>query len=198
MSELDPIDDDTSSDELSSSATMSHGEDIDTLLRSTNPSIKPPNFSDIQYSESSSEDKNTVTVNGEAQIMFKNITEEDLDFIFGNEHDADLVYSKNFEFQGARKTTKRGIGAIEGDELDHYLDLIEDKVQDIGTHGICAHCNIPIIVQSSTFNGKVYHIEHFFCTKCHEVIEDDKFVQDEGQPWCKTCAAKYTMIYRLL
>jgi len=98
-----------------------------------------------------------------------------------------LPVSSSYKTSGARKTSSRGIGALNENELDEVFAILHNSVKESGIMGVCDHCNIPILIQYCDALGKRYHTEHFQCSKCSKVIIENQYYVTDQSVWCKEC-----------
>ena len=88
-----------------------------------------------------------------------------------------------------------GVGVYDSSELDRVINSIRERVKDIiVTFGDCEYCGIPILTQSCNAFDKSWHVEHFFCGNCGDIITEDQFAEEDGEPWCINCFSKQTYI----
>jgi len=83
-------------------------------------------------------------------------------------------------------------GVMPRNEVDQLIGSMNSQLKNVGdgntaSRGICAYCGNPIIGETMTAMGKVYHIDHFVCGNCHDPIGTRNFFEVDGKPNCDKC-----------
>jgi len=84
------------------------------------------------------------------------------------------------------------VGVIPKNDVDALINNMNSQLKNVGdgnvaSRGICGYCGNPIIGETMTAMGKVYHIDHFVCGNCHDPIGTRNFFEVDGKPNCDKC-----------
>ncbi|NXF55215.1 LPXN protein, partial [Oceanites oceanicus] len=82
-----------------------------------------------------------------------------------------------------------GVPAEPSSSLDNMLGSLTRDLQELGITaapaGVCATCHKPIAGKVLTALGKIWHPEHFTCTRCGQELGGRPFFERGGRAYCE-------------